>query len=98
MCSAPTKPETGFIIPSLTIRSESGGATIVEPDLLPGSPDAIRSTMIRLGPYGQPISITAELQPSSILMMLKNARVEFTVDGKPVAAIVFKDGTELRLD
>ena len=100
MCAASNKPDAGFLIPSLTIRSESGGATVTEPDLLPreGGDSIVRSLKVEMGPCGELVRVIAELLPSNILLMLKNPVLRVLMDGQPVAAIVLADGSELRFD
>ena len=50
-----------------------------------------------MGPLGEPLRVTAELLPSSILLMLSKPVFGLIADGQQVAAIILADGTEIRL-
>ncbi len=83
--------------PEVTIRSDGIRAWVDPPLLRSGEVDLIRSLKVEIGPLGEPTRVTAELLPSSILLMLSNPVVGLVTDGQPVAAITLADGTVIQL-
>lgn len=91
MCSPEAPHSTS---PQMTIRSESGGPTSIQPELFPGASKIVRSIRVDMGPFGEPVRVTAELLPSSVLLLLKNtARTTFVMDGQQVTSLTLADGT-----
>lgn len=90
-----------LLTPTLTIHSDTKtGITFTEPEILveKNGTGIVRSLKVEMGPYGEPVRVTAELLPTEVLLMLKNVRLNFVADGQEVAAIRLKDGTEIRFD
>ena len=94
MCSSKTPSEPS---PQLTIRSDGYRAWVDPPLLRSGDTDLVRSLKVEMGPLGEPLRVTAELLPSSILLMLSKPVFGLIADGQQVAAIILADGTEIRL-
>lgn len=93
MCSKPV------YIPALTIRSDTkSGLTITEPELLKDKNGLglVRSLKVEMGPYGEPIRVTAELLPPETLLLLKNVILMLETGGQKVASITLMDGQEIR--
>lgn len=96
MCTAKVP---AFSIPALTIRSDSRtGLTTMEPELvnIASRSGAVRSLRIDMGPYPAPTTVTVELLPSEVLLLLKNPVLRLTMDNQEVASISLKDGTVLQ--
>lgn len=93
MCPADTPSE---LVPQMTIRSDGIRAWVDPPLLQSGDVDLVRSLKIEMGPLGEPLRVTAELLPSSLLLLLSKPIFGLVTDGQPVAAIILADGTEIR--